>query len=116
MRTHFSSLTAATVVAMMAAAAAQPRVIENRGQALPKGARIASQANRRDRHKMKHEAALELMDMSRKTVVVAHLHPRWLRRAVEGLMDKGAEIDMARVERLKADGPEAAKLAVEVYG
>lgn len=116
MRTHFSSLTAATVVAMMAAAAAQPRVIENRGQALPKGARIASQANRRERMAKTRAAAQELVGISNQTVVVAHLHPRWLRRAVEGLMDKGAEIDMAWVERLKADGPEAAKLAVEVYG
>lgn len=113
----FSALTKASVLAMMAAAATPgPRVIENRGQAMPKGALKAAQGSRQDRRASTKAAAQELVGMSNQTLVVAHLHPRWLREAVEALMDKGALIDMAWVESLKAGGPEAAKLAVSVYG
>lgn len=117
MRTAFAVLSAATVVAMMNdAARPQPGVIENRGQAMPKGALKAAQGSRQDRRKSTKAAAQELVGMSNQTLVVSHLHPRWLRDAVNGLMDKGANVDWAWVETLKSGGPEAAKLAVEIYG
>lgn len=91
------------------------RVVENRGQAMPKGARRAVQASRTDRHRMKREAALELMDMSRRTLVVTHLHPRWLRECVSDMMAAGANIDMTAVDMLREAGPEGARMVVEAY-
>lgn len=113
----FNMLAPAVAVALLnAAAGPQPRVIENRGQALPKGALKAAQGSRQDRRASTKAAAQELVSMSNQTLVVAHLHPRWLRQAVNALMDKGAHIDMAWVEQLKALGPEGAATAVQVYG
>jgi len=115
-RMFFGGLSSASVAAMLAEAAAQPRVIHNDGQAMPKGALQAAKGSRRDRRDKTKAAAQELVAVSNATVVVAHLHPRWLRQAVEGLMDKGAEIDMAWVEQLRALGPQGAATAVHVYG
>lgn len=109
----FPALAAGSIAAMLAAAGRNiaPQVIENRGQAMPKGAQRAVQTSRPERHRMKKEAALELMDMSRKTLVVAHLHPRWLRRCVEELMGMGAVLTAQDVEDLRNHKPISPKWA-----
>lgn len=119
-RSAFRALSTGTVYAMLAAQAlavdqGEPRVIHNDGQAMPKGALRSVQGSRTDRRSLKREAALELMDMSRKTLVVTHLHPRWLRQCVIDLMAAGANIDMAAVELLKSYGPQGAQMIVEAY-
>lgn len=92
-------------------------VIENRGQAMPEDARRAVMGPdaRRDRKDRKRDAALELVRMSNETLVVAHLHPRWLRQAVDDMMDAGANVTHGIVNHLREQGPEAARATVEAF-
>lgn len=120
-RVSSTVLAAAVALTLAKASTAQPAaVIANKGQAMPKGARRTVEGSRADRKAQAKAAAAALMDLGmddgRERLVVAHLQPRWLRAAVEALMDKGAVIDDEWVERLRAGGPDAARTAVEVYG
>ena len=126
-----SKMAMASIAAQMASAGqsmnggdAQPlpaggRVIANKGQAMPKGAQRAIQGTRAERKAQAKAAGHDLMALGRddgkERIIVAHLQPRWLRKAVETLMDKGAEIDEAWIDRLRAKGPAAALLDAEVY-
>lgn len=126
-----SKLAMASIAAQMASAGqsmnggdAQPlpsggRVIANKGQAMPKGAQRAIQGTRAGRKAQAKAAGHDLMalgmDDGRERVVVSHLQPRWLRKAVETLMDKGATVDEDWIDRLRAKGPAAALLDAEVY-
>jgi hypothetical protein len=95
--------------------AATSRMIENRGQAMPKGAQRAIRDSREDRKASKRAAAAELVRISNQTLVVSHLHPRWLRECVSDMMAAGANIDMASVDMLRDAGPEGARMIVGAY-
>lgn len=106
-------LNATVAAALLAGASAPgPRVIENRGQALPKGAMKAASGGRRERKDRDRAAAMDLQRISNQTLVVAHLHPRWLRRAVEEAMDLGAVVTHRDVDAIRAADPDTWRDAV----
>lgn len=114
MRTSFDAIDRASIAAMLAAAQPGPRVIENRGQALPKGALKAAQGSRTDRRASAKAAAAELVGMSNQTLVVAHLHPRWLRELVNAAMDAGQAVTMADVDRWRAQGETLGRIGLKL--
>lgn len=81
------------------------KVIENQGQAMPKGAMRAAMGSRSERRARVKAAAMDLMDVSRRTLVVAHLHPRWLRQRVEEAMGRGVILSEDGIARLRRLGP-----------
>lgn len=108
-RTLFPALRSGSVLAMLAAGLAveaPSRVIENNGQAMPKGAQRAIRDARSTGKDHSRKAAEELVRISNQTLVVAHLHPRWLRQMVERAMDLGAEVTLADVDAMRAAGPD----------
>lgn len=116
-RTAFPAMSRAAVVAALAGhpAGPGPNVIENRGQAMPKGARRAIE-DRAHAKAVSRAAAQELIGISNQTLVVAHLHPRWLRKAVEDMMDTGANVTLADVQTLRDLGPAALLLREDRRG
>lgn len=92
-----------------------PNVIRNRGNdALPRDALRAVDPTRARKQRAR-AAAQELVAVSNATLVVAHLHPRWLRQAVEVCMDDGAHVDAAFIERLRALGPEGVMATIGLW-
>lgn len=67
-------------------------VIENKGQAMPKGAARAAQAPRAHRKASTRAAYLELTAVAQHTVVLNHIHPRWVRDVVAGRMLLGVDV------------------------
>jgi hypothetical protein len=80
------------------------RVVENRGQAMPKGAQRAISGSRGERKAKTRAAANELAVISQKTLDVSHLHPRWLRELVLRALGAGQEVTQEDVGRWRAQG------------
>lgn len=49
-------------------------------------------------------AVRDLVTVSQRTVVLNHIHPRWLRAEVERRLDLGEPVDQERIEQLRALG------------
>lgn len=90
-------------------------VVENKGQAMPKGAIAAARGSRADRKVRAKAAGLELMAADRMTLDVSRLHPRWLRAVVSDMLDAGAQITPTEVEVLRAHGPEGARMVADTW-
>ena len=83
---------------------APAHVIENRGQAMPKGARLAIAGSRAERKAKIRAATNELVEIGQRTLVVSHLHPRWLRELVGEALTAGAALDEATVTTWRNGG------------
>jgi hypothetical protein len=84
------------------------QVTKNTGQAMPRGARIAAGAEQRNRGQAKRKtrkAAADLVDATGRTIVLGHIHPRWLRRQAERMMDAGFRVTSEVIEGLRKEPP-----------
>lgn len=78
------------------------QVTKNTGQAMPRGARIAAGAEQRNRGEAKRatrRAVGDLVDATQRTVVLAHIHPRWLREMANRAMDLGERVTQDDIDR-----------------
>jgi hypothetical protein len=93
---------------LLAAAAARRddglQVIENRGQAMPKGAARAVRPPRAHRRASAAAASRELMGVQQGHIILGHIHPRWLRAEVEAKLDAGEDVDMTWIAERRARG------------
>lgn len=83
------------------------KVYRNNGQAMPRGARIAAGAEQKDRGAAKRatrKAVADLVDATGRTIVLSHVHPRWLRGYVEMAMEMGQRVTEADISRWRAEG------------
>jgi hypothetical protein len=81
------------------------KVIENRGQAMPKGAQRAVRGSRHDARTRAKGATAELVGASQGQIVLGHIHPRWLRAEVTELLDLGLYVDLAIMGSMRDEGP-----------
>lgn len=47
----------------------------------------------------------DLVVTSQRQIVLGHIHPRWLRKAVETMLDYGQDVTQADIDAMRAEGP-----------
>lgn len=100
-------LAAASMMHTAGRLAAQDRAQAISVQELERRQREAQGPSRGEKRQLAARAAAEIQAVAEHTVVLAHIHPRWLRREVEALLDAGQDVDNQDIARIRAQGPRA---------
>lgn len=66
--------------------------------------RSGDRVTRGQKKRLGRAAYDDLVDLGQRTIVLGHIHPRWLRAEVERRLDAGENMNAERVEQLRALG------------
>jgi hypothetical protein len=105
-RIAISAGSALALAAGISAAFARPgELVGAQGLAEVARQNQAAKAQRSKGKALARRAVSELVRASQNTIVLEHLHPRWLRNAVTARLDAGEAITQADVDQMRAAGP-----------